>query len=89
MGNFGERRKPELEPFQVFSNIVSVLFLISIVFAGCFFYLKETAKTPHTSEKFELENIQKIVKLKFKDSQIEISQEDRDWLTRTIEGETR
>tara|TARA_R100001163_G_scaffold65157_1_gene61375 strand:- start:608 stop:862 length:255 start_codon:yes stop_codon:yes gene_type:complete len=84
MRNFGEHRKTELEPFQVFSNIVSVLFLISIVFAGCFIYIKETAKTPHNTE-----TIQKIVEQKLNISQIEISQDDRDWLTRTIEGETR
>jgi len=87
MRNFGEHRKTELEPFQVFSNIVSVLFLISIVFAGCFIYIKETAKTPHDPATLQIENLPEAIKLKFTESRIEISDDDRDWLTKTIEGE--
>jgi hypothetical protein len=81
MKKFGEHRREEIDPFQFLQNIVSVIFLVCLISLGCFVYVKETTKTPHTSEDFQIENAHKFVK-----TQNDINQTDRDWLYKTIKG---
>lgn len=87
MRNFGEQRKPEIDLFQLLSNIVSVIFLVCVISLGCFIYAKETSKIQHNSEKSQIEILPEAAKTKITKFQNEIGEADRAWLSNTINGD--